>query len=152
MDAVTTRILDTIAYIAAESSPNEKAVIARVLYAASLAAELNLTPAKASDVSAKAAWSGPARRISDESDARINDWRGIQVMEDCVDFWHIAPDIREAARELICQGKKIQAIKLLKETGPYNLRQAKDIVDDIASEHAATHADGSDFADMQPPF
>jgi ribosomal protein L7/L12 len=131
----------TMAYIAAENT-FDGSYVRRAMYAAMLAVELHLSPAEAAELSTQATWSDPHRSLSHAVDSLVDsarrafdrDMDGEPHDDETAPFYtpvHVPEDVRIAASELAQNGRKIQAIKLIRNNTGIGLKEAKDIVESL---------------------
>lgn len=133
------RMLDTIAMVAADSSFGERSSVNRALYAVLLADALNLTPAEAAERACEAAWISPQRELSDKARALVEeaDKAQMAVIESYGDggrFYinaHLPESVREDVYRLVNAGQLINAIRLVREVTSLGIKEAKDIVDEM---------------------
>lgn len=155
------RMTNTIAFVAAEMSSIERAAVTRALYAAMLAAELNIAPSNAADRSRDAAWLDPERGIADrvymlvENAYRaqsLHEWGCEQTSETSVYYAddHVPANVRDRAANLVATGRKIEAIRYVRDETGCSLSDAKDFVNDLHTNVTAINA--ANALDNEPPF
>jgi ribosomal protein L7/L12 len=143
--------LNTLAYIAAENVGVEKSAVRSALYAASLAVEMNLSPAEAAQLATECAWDEPQRTINAAVQLSVEQWETTQQAELYAPAYHVAPDVREEVAELYNNGRKIAAIKMLREHTLLGPKECKDLAEVIGAEYSI-HGTHSIPADNLPPF
>lgn len=150
-----TRTLDTIAMVAADVSFSERSAVGRALYAVLLADALNLSPAEASEMACQAAWTSPAQELADKARSLLDE--ADKAMMDVESgegnggrFYvgeHLPENVRLRAAELVNDGRKIQAIKLIREVTGLGLREGKAIAESLAVLPPVSNG-----YDNEPPF
>lgn len=158
-NGVLERAYDAVAYVSAEISFSEAAAVRRALYAAMLSVRMNLSPAEAAQMATEAAWDDPQRSISDDVRNRIDAARRAQDREEWgyeqddetarfLTVNHLPPHVRDRAAALMSEGRKIHAIKFVRDETGMGLREAKDACDSLATLPPVLHLP----IDNEPPF